>query len=269
MEKAIDIHSRCQRYCVLVVGRADAGKTTLLKKVSNSIEDLEIFGSEGEMINVAMVGGPSERGLHTENQLIFKNIPRFIFHDSRGFQGGSVLEMERVKAFITERASKNTLSDKLHVIWYCLPTDSYMQLSAAEVQFFNTDIAGKGKPPILLADNHTKTLKVPIIVIFTKFHGLAIRAYIELQDEMSLKEAKKRMTEKALEMLTTEFIEPLKSMRFPPSDFVRLEDMLKETSNCDELIEKTVKVLSNTLGLLFVSVQQNNIDFCMQYAVRE
>ncbi|KAJ7210427.1 hypothetical protein GGX14DRAFT_450668, partial [Mycena pura] len=193
------------------------------------------------------------RGLHIENQLIFKSNPKFIFHDSRGFQSGSVLEMESVKAFITERASKNTLSDKLHVIWYCLPTDSFMQLSAAEFQFFNTDIAGE----------------VPIIVIFTKFGGLAIRAYAELRDEMSIIEAKKRMTEKALEMLTTDFIEPLKSMRFPPSDYVRLEDMLKETSNCDELIEKTVKVLTNTLGLLFVSVQQNNIDFCMQYAVRE
>ncbi|KAJ7213522.1 hypothetical protein GGX14DRAFT_618912, partial [Mycena pura] len=265
--KANDIHSKCQHYCVLVVGRADAGKTTLLKKVSNSIEHIEIFGSDGEMINVAMVGGPSERGLHIENQLTLKS-PKFIFHESRGFQSDSMLEMERVKAFITERASKNTLSDKLHVIWYCLPTDSYMKLSAAEVQFFNTDIAGKGKPPTLRADDHTKTLKVPIIVIFTKFYGLVVRAYIELRVEMSIIEAKKRVTEKALEMLTTEFIEPLKSTRFPPSDYVRLDDMRKETSNCDELIEKTVNVLTNTLGLLFVSVQQSNIDFCMHYAVR-
>jgi hypothetical protein len=45
--------------------------------------------------------------------------------------------------------------------------------------------------------------------------------------------------------------------------------MRKEDSNCSELIEKTANVLDdNRLKLLFVSVQQNNIDICIQCALQ-
>ncbi|KIM80056.1 hypothetical protein PILCRDRAFT_9929 [Piloderma croceum F 1598] len=45
--------------------------------------------------------------------------------------------------------------------------------------------------------------------------------------------------------------------------------MRKEDSNCGELIEKTANALDDDrLKLLFVSVQQNNIDICIQYTLR-
>lgn len=44
-------------------------------------------------------------------------------------------------------------------------------------------------------------------------------------------------------------------------------DMREETSNCNDLIEKTANALTDdTLRLLFISVQQNNIDLCIRYA---
>ena len=43
MDKVIDLRSRCRHFRILVIGRANAGKTTLLKKVCNSIEDPEIL----------------------------------------------------------------------------------------------------------------------------------------------------------------------------------------------------------------------------------
>ena len=44
--------------------------------------------------------------------------------------------------------------------------------------------------------------------------------------------------------------------------------MQKRESNCSELIEKTADSLSDeTLKLLFVSVQQNNLKLCVKYAV--
>ena len=52
-----------------------------------------------------------------KNQLVFKSNPHFIFHDSRGFEAGSLDEMERVKSFITERAGQWVLSEQLHAIW--------------------------------------------------------------------------------------------------------------------------------------------------------
>jgi hypothetical protein len=61
-----------------------------------------------------------QRGEHDiNNQLIFKSNPDFIFHDSRGFEAGTVDELELVKKFIRDRADTKELSDQLHAIWYC------------------------------------------------------------------------------------------------------------------------------------------------------
>lgn len=46
--------------------------------------------------------------------------------------------------------------------------------------------------------------------------------------------------------------------------------MRVDTSNCNELIGKTAKALTDdTLRLLFVSVQQNNINLCIEYALEK
>jgi hypothetical protein len=52
-----------------------------------------------------------------ENQLIFKSNPQFIFHDSRGFESGSIDETDKVKDFITKRAESNSLAEQLHAVW--------------------------------------------------------------------------------------------------------------------------------------------------------
>jgi GTPase SAR1 family protein len=50
VEEAIDFRSKVKHFRVLVIGRANAGKTTLLKKVCNSIEDPEIFNPSGKKV---------------------------------------------------------------------------------------------------------------------------------------------------------------------------------------------------------------------------
>ena len=50
MDKAIDLHCKCGHFCILVIGRANAGKTMLLKKVCNSVEDPEIFDPSGKKV---------------------------------------------------------------------------------------------------------------------------------------------------------------------------------------------------------------------------
>ncbi|KAJ7737954.1 hypothetical protein B0H16DRAFT_1664692 [Mycena metata] len=236
---AIDVRSKCQHFRILVIGRANAGKTTLLKKVCMSVEDPEIFGPDGK------------RGIHDiENQLIFKSNRGFIFHDSRGFESGSIEETNKVKEFIARRAATNSLQQQLHAI-----CDTNRPLLKADEDFLDTDIRGK----------------VPVIVIFTKFDGLATRAFQELREnQYSRSEAHRRMEQHAEKLLTTEFIEPLKSRNFPPSAYLHLANMHEESTNCNELIEKTAKALTDdNLRLLFVSVQQNNVDVSVKYAVQE
>ncbi|KAJ7713071.1 GTP-binding protein [Mycena metata] len=253
---AVDVRSKCQHFRILVIGRANAGKTTLLKKVCMSVEDPEIFDPDGKKIDPNVVEGSTDRGLHDiENQLIFRSNRQFIFHDSRGFESGSMEETNKVKDFIAQRAAASTLEKQLHAIWYCLPAgDTNRPLLKADEDFFDTDIRGK----------------VPVIAILTKFDGLATRAFQELRDNgNSRSDSQQGKEQRAEELLTTDFIEPLKSRKVPPSDYLRLADMHKDTTDCNELMEKTAEALTDdTLRLLFVSVQQNNVDLSMKYAVR-
>jgi hypothetical protein len=106
----------------------------------------------------------AQRGIHDiENQLIFKSNPQFIFHDSRGFESGSLDELETVKYFITKRARSKELPKQLHAIWcggydstprrethriddrYCLPTDTNRPLLEADRKFFDEYANGKGR----------------------------------------------------------------------------------------------------------------------------
>src|ERR1700735_1820787 len=69
----------------------------------------------------------NQRGLHDiANEMVFKSTPRFIFHDSRGFEAGGDTELENVKAFITERSKNVELQDQVHAIWYVIYPELYI-----------------------------------------------------------------------------------------------------------------------------------------------
>ncbi|KAF7343590.1 GTP-binding protein [Mycena sanguinolenta] len=271
MDKAIDVRSKIGHFRILIIGRANAGKTTILKKVCNSVEDPEIYGPYGNRIDPEIVKESAERGEHNiENQLIFKSNPQFIFHDSRGFEGGSADEIQKVADFIARRSRARHLSTQLHAIWYCLPTDGNRPLLEAEDQFFR--ISGTGK--------------APLIVIFTKFDGLVTKAFQQLRAEgKKIPTANTGKVELAQRMLTMNYRDSLNDATFKPSAYVQLDggfgpisqsdmlidlpDMRQERSNCVELINETAKTLTDdALLLLFVSVQRNNIDLCIWWAVR-
>ncbi|KAF7343548.1 GTP-binding protein [Mycena sanguinolenta] len=152
MDKAIDVRSKISHFRILIIGRANAGKTTILKRVCNSVEDPEIYDPDGNKIDHEIVRESAERGEHNiDNQLIFKSNPQFIFHDSRGFEGGSADEIEKVTYFIEGRAQTRKLSEQLHAIWYCLPTDGNRPLLEVEDRFFKISGTGKGKVHFSLA----------------------------------------------------------------------------------------------------------------------
>ncbi|KAF5376259.1 hypothetical protein D9615_008527 [Tricholomella constricta] len=106
------------RFRILIIGRANAGKTTILQKVCNTTEDPEIFDGEGKKVDSTIVDPSAQRGLHNiDHELVFRSNPGFIFHDSRGFESGGVEELEAVKNFIARRAKETRLREQLHVIW--------------------------------------------------------------------------------------------------------------------------------------------------------
>ena len=59
-----------------------------------------------------------QRGCHNiEDEMIFQSNPQFIFHDSQGFESGSVKELDQMKKFFVERTREMGLGKCLHAIW--------------------------------------------------------------------------------------------------------------------------------------------------------
>jgi GTPase SAR1 family protein len=51
------LKNKCRKFRVLIIGRANAGKTTILQRVCDTIEEPEIYNKDGEK-----VGYDSDRG---------------------------------------------------------------------------------------------------------------------------------------------------------------------------------------------------------------
>jgi len=98
-------------------------------------------------------------------------------------------------------------------------------------------------------------------------------------------------TNKALDTLDKEFEQPLTGYKFPPCAYVRFEgrpfdirqlilglipypaihdDEGNHQEQVGELIKQTAASIDNlALRMLFVNVQQNNLELCIEYAVNE
>jgi len=50
--------------------------------------------------------------------MVFPHNPGFVFHDSRGFEGGQEDELGKVQEFINQRSQEIKLNNQLHAIWY-------------------------------------------------------------------------------------------------------------------------------------------------------
>ncbi|KAG8757323.1 hypothetical protein FRC14_002145 [Serendipita sp. 396] len=242
---------------ILIIGRANSGKTTILQRVCNTTENPVVYVKGREVDPSILLASSSDRGIHDiESELVFKNSPGFRFHDSRGFESGGVDELAKVKAFIESRSKECDLRDRLHAIWYCIPMDDSRPFTTAENQFFSECGASTGD--------------VPVIAIFTKFDALDNKAFGELKKEgRSKKEARRLALQRAVIKFEGIYLKMLYEQQSrPPKAHVYLRDMNTEGSKCRELIERTTSSLdSEVLQKLFVSMQRSNVEVCIKYAV--
>ncbi|KAF8987211.1 hypothetical protein BDQ17DRAFT_1375340, partial [Cyathus striatus] len=214
-----------QSFRILVIGRANAGKTTLLKRVCNTTEDPCIYDDNGNL----ELEPTSERGVHDINRAFsFRSNPRFIFHDSAGVEAGDESQLKEVQDFIAERSKSTRINDQLHAIWFCLKPDTSRPLLEFEKNFFNKERAG-------------------------------------FDDAKNRHEAEKEVQDK--------FINPLHGYSYPPKACTFMEDLHDDNSNhqnqVKDLIEKTAESLDDiALKMLFISIQQNNLELCIKYALK-
>ncbi|PPQ94983.1 hypothetical protein CVT25_003759 [Psilocybe cyanescens] len=224
--EAAELRSRYTHFRVPVIGRANAGKTTLLKRVCNTTEEPSIYDD-----------GKNLRGIHDVHRTFtFKSNPKFIFHDSPGFEAGGEEELKAVMDFIEEHSKAHEVNDQIHLIWFCFDPDVSRPLLDLEVKFFNEN----------------RKWNVPVVAIFMKFDDLISQVW-------NRNNTPEQNTKHALDTLQQKFELPLRSYQFSPWSYVRLEELIKQTAaSIDDL----------ALKMLFVSVQQNNLKICIEYAIK-
>ncbi|KAJ8580235.1 hypothetical protein M405DRAFT_855043 [Rhizopogon salebrosus TDB-379] len=244
MEPTQDIRAKFGRFRILVVGRANAGKTTLLQRICNTTEKPEIFDREGK-----------KRGYHNiEDELVFRSNQDFVFHDSCGFESGGEDEFTKMKNFVMDRASTTKLKERIHTIWYCIPMDeSHRAITKAEERFFS----------------ECDTSDVPVIAVFTKFDALWDDAYGQLKNSgLTRRECSIRAPEHAKEIFAKAKIwDRLRETKYPPKDSVCVAEMEKDNANCEPLLESTTSALSEeSMQMLLISTQRTNMALCIKYA---
>ncbi|KAG1733969.1 hypothetical protein EDB19DRAFT_1854778 [Suillus lakei] len=261
-----DLRERIGRFRVLIVGRANAGKTTILQKVCNTTEDPEIYDTKGKKVRAtiyamhASIADQLWRGNHDiANEMVFKSNLGFVFHDSCGFEAGSEEEFDNMKKFISDRANAKELEERIHAIWYCIPMDDHSRtFQRSEEKFFSECDTGH----------------VPVVAIFTKFEALRPVAFGEIKKQLTglaKEERLGRIAQRVEEVFTNTGVwdrlcDPKNRAR--PKCYVRLENMNKPSTNCDTLLERTTFALDDEeLRLCLVSTQQSNMELCIKCAV--
>ncbi|KDQ14505.1 hypothetical protein BOTBODRAFT_32630 [Botryobasidium botryosum FD-172 SS1] len=275
------------RFRVLIIGRANAGKTTILRAVYGAEEEPEeeptVYDRKGfnkikslrltlrtvrnkitghaSPTSATNIPSPSHtRGLHDiEAPLVFPSNPRLVFHDSRGFESGSDEELELVRNFIQSRADKIAPMEQLHVIWYCFPTDSNRIITAAEQEFFKTIDTGS----------------VPVIAIFSKFDALDASAFVELEASgVPFEQAQIDAPEYAEKQFNLTHLPLIMDQPHPPRDVVYLRNFHDKKfchdirKGASELVEKTLASISNDdVKRLLVLSQRANVETCIKAAV--
>ncbi|KDQ51005.1 hypothetical protein JAAARDRAFT_140977 [Jaapia argillacea MUCL 33604] len=258
-DRTLRLRRKYSQFRVLVMGKANAGKTTILQKVCNTTDQPKIYNSKGEEIDLSAVAPSRERGDHNiENEMIFEANRRFIFHDSRGFECGSTEEFKIVQDFIERRGRERASRRQLHAIWYCLPTDNaHRLLTGAEARFFQECDPGA----------------VPVIAIYTKFDDFVLQTQqFFMSQGWEENDAFNVAFNCASHRFTNVYAKVINETRFPPSGDVQLQGknyMNKPDTSCNKLLEKTADALGDdALRQLFVCIQNNNLDLCGKWGVK-
>ncbi|KDR71722.1 hypothetical protein GALMADRAFT_777088 [Galerina marginata CBS 339.88] len=131
---------------ILILGRANAGKTTILERLAGASIDKAEVKRGGKLLAGHAIKGQSNCGLHSiDDEIRFHSLPGFVFHDSCGFEAGSLEEFSTVQQFVeSHSAAVDSLRKQLHAIWICLPLDDSREFLETEKEFFGS-LKGNGK----------------------------------------------------------------------------------------------------------------------------
>ncbi|KAH9166151.1 hypothetical protein EDB89DRAFT_2005147, partial [Lactarius sanguifluus] len=88
------------QFRVLIIGRANSGKTSVLQRICETTESPIIYRGN-EMVTLDPSMDRSEQNI--DDELVFSNHRGYVFHDSRGIESGSTEELQIVQEFIRRK----------------------------------------------------------------------------------------------------------------------------------------------------------------------
>ncbi|KAF8266523.1 hypothetical protein EI94DRAFT_178720 [Lactarius quietus] len=228
---------------VLVVGRANAGKTSILQRVCETTESPTIYRG-GEVVKL----DPSvDRGEHEiDDELVFSKYRGYVFHDSKGIECGDIKELEILKAFIQRKCGEKKLRDKLHAIWYCVPMDNHRP--ELDLKFY---------------DKICTDPNVPVIAVFTKYDQFLRNVKMDVSDYPD-KYVDSNGNQVAEKLFQDHYLHPLGH----DVKYVRLEKMHMKDSRCNGLVEETAAALNeDTVALMLLAAQKGNLELSVKTAL--
>ncbi|KAF8261923.1 hypothetical protein EI94DRAFT_1789217 [Lactarius quietus] len=216
------------QFRVLIIGRANAGKTSVLQRVCDTTKSTTIYRGNDEVTLDPSV----DRGQHDINdELVFSNMMGYVFHDSPRTGRGSAKELEILREFIRRKCGERRLQDRLHAIWFCVPMD--------------------GRRPRQDLKHYDKICpdpNVPVIAVFTKYDQFLFNAEMDMLDDPD-KYPDSDVSDVAEKLFQDNYLRPLGD----DVRYVRLKNMHRQGSCCDELIEKTAAALNKDMVSLMLS----------------
>ncbi|KAF8063981.1 hypothetical protein FPV67DRAFT_196314 [Lyophyllum atratum] len=221
------------QFRILILGRANAGKTTILERLTGASRDQAQVWRDGSLLNSQTIEGQSGRGLHNvEDEIRFPSRPGFVFHDSLGIEAGSSTELSTVRKFAEYRSSEaKNIKEQLHAIWMCLPLDDSRDLSEAE------------KDPFCWLRGDT-----PLIIIFTKRDGAVSKA---TQDIIGGSSSSRAFRKQARMKAETHVTEHLKKRQEGLKQLSQSEAALAfiTTSDMQELTDESARLCNDLISL--------------------
>ncbi|KAK0941013.1 hypothetical protein LTR29_007431 [Friedmanniomyces endolithicus] len=232
---------------ILVCGNTGVGKSTLINKV---------FGVK------VTESSDRTRGIHdVREEITFDGRPDLVVHDSGGFEAGADEEYVAIEAFLKEKSAAIDVTERLHVIWFCVDISSARTLQTATEKLFKAVSE-------FAAD-------VPIVIVATKkddFLEVQFGAHRKAMKKDGLKFDEEACDTYAAEKLV-ERIERIKTeMQSVPGgrldacvaisqdDPLSIAELSKTTSRCFD---------SDKVRLLYIRAQVSRIDLKVDFALCE
>ncbi|KAN0140823.1 hypothetical protein V8E53_001267 [Lactarius tabidus] len=228
------------QFRVLVVGRANAGKTSILQRVCETTESPTIYrGDEEITLNPSM-----ERGEHSiDDALVFSNHKGYVFHDSQGIESGDEEKLDILKEFIRRKCGEKSLQNRLHAIWYCVPMDDHRP--GLNLRFYES----------ICPDQN-----VPVIAVFTKYDQFLFNVEMDVLDDPDKYPDSTKVAQVAEKRFQDHYLRPL-------GDGVRYVQL--ESDHCKNLVEKTAEALNeDAVALMLLTVQKSNLELSVNMALR-